>query len=115
MLARRPRARQINHAEGQAAAIRAVAEATASGLKQVAEALQVPGGDQAMKLRIPGQWVEQFGELEKKGNTFVLLSRSRRAAADETGVGSGHEDANSRARSRGRPDGTLLDGNDVER
>ncbi len=66
------RARHINLAEGQAEAIRAVAEATAAGLKDVAGALQAPGGDQAMKLRIAEQWVAQFGELAKKGNTFVL-------------------------------------------
>ena len=66
------RDREVNLAEGQAQAIRAVAEATAAGLKDVAAALQAPGGDQAMKLRIAEQWVAQFGELAKKGNTFVL-------------------------------------------
>ncbi len=66
------RDREVNLAEGQAQAIRAVAEATAAGLKDVAASLQAPGGDQAMKLRIAEQWVAQFGELAKKGNTFVL-------------------------------------------
>jgi regulator of protease activity HflC (stomatin/prohibitin superfamily) len=66
------RARQINDAEGEAQAILSVAEATAAGLAKVAAALQTPGGDEAMKLRIAEQWIDQFGELAKKGNTFVL-------------------------------------------
>jgi regulator of protease activity HflC (stomatin/prohibitin superfamily) len=66
------RALQINQAEGQAEAIRAVALATAAGLEAVAGALQLPGGDEAMKLRIAEQWVEQFGALAREGNTFVI-------------------------------------------
>ncbi len=63
---------QINEAEGQAQAILAVATATAEGLRQVAEALRTEGGRDAMQLRIAEQWVEQFGQLAKKGNTFVV-------------------------------------------
>ena len=63
---------QINEAEGQAAAILAVATATAEGLRRVAEALRAEGGTDAMKLRIAEQYVAQFGELAKAGNTLVL-------------------------------------------
>jgi len=63
---------QINEARGQAEAILAVATATAEGLRQVAEALRNEGGRDAMQLRIAEQWVEQFGQLAKKGNTFVV-------------------------------------------
>jgi len=63
---------QINEAEGQAQAILAVATATAEGLRQVADALRSEGGRDAMQLRIAEQWVEQFGQLAKKGNTFVV-------------------------------------------
>jgi regulator of protease activity HflC (stomatin/prohibitin superfamily) len=63
---------QINEAEGQAAAILAVASATAEGLRRVAEALRAEGGTDAMKLRIAEQYVAQFGELAKAGNTLVL-------------------------------------------
>ena len=63
---------QINEANGQAAAILAVATATAEGLRQVAESLRGEGGRDAMQLRIAEQWVEQFGELAKAGNTFVV-------------------------------------------
>jgi regulator of protease activity HflC (stomatin/prohibitin superfamily) len=63
---------QINEARGQAEAILAVATATAEGLRQVAIALRDPGGDAAMQLRIAEQWIEQFGELAKTGNTYVV-------------------------------------------
>jgi regulator of protease activity HflC (stomatin/prohibitin superfamily) len=63
---------QINEAEGQAAAILAVAAATAEGLRRVAEALRVPGGAEAMQLRVAEQYIEQFGELAKQSNTIVL-------------------------------------------
>ncbi len=63
---------QINEAQGQAAAILSVATATAEGLKQVAESLRAEGGRDAMQLRIAEQWVEQFGQLAKAGNTFVV-------------------------------------------
>ena len=63
---------QINEAEGQAAAILAVATATAEGLRRVAESLRAEGGTDAMRLRIAEQYVAQFGELAKAGNTIVL-------------------------------------------
>jgi regulator of protease activity HflC (stomatin/prohibitin superfamily) len=63
---------QINEAEGQAAAILAVATATAEGLQRVAAALRAEGGTDAMRLRIAEQYVAQFGELAKAGNTLVL-------------------------------------------
>lgn len=63
---------RINEAEGQAAAILAVAAATAEGLRRVAEALRVPGGMDAMQLRIAEQYITQFGELAKETNTVVL-------------------------------------------
>jgi regulator of protease activity HflC (stomatin/prohibitin superfamily) len=63
---------QINEAEGEAEAIRAVAIATADGLRQVAEALQSNGGFEAMQLRIAEQYVAEFGKLAREGNTFVV-------------------------------------------
>ena len=63
---------QINEAEGQAEAILAVANATAEGLRSVADALTAAGGDQAMQLRIAEQYLDQFGKLAKAGNTFVV-------------------------------------------
>jgi regulator of protease activity HflC (stomatin/prohibitin superfamily) len=66
------RQQQINEAQGQAEAILAVATATASGLAQVAEAIRTPGGAEAVQLRVAEQYVAQFGNLAKSGNTLVL-------------------------------------------
>jgi regulator of protease activity HflC (stomatin/prohibitin superfamily) len=63
---------QINEAQGEAEAILAVATATAEGLSKVAIAVIAKGGAEAMQLRIAEQYVEQFGNLAKKGNTFVV-------------------------------------------
>ena len=63
---------QINEAEGEARAILAVATATADGLRQVAAALVEKGGNEAMQLRVAQQYIEQFGEIAKAGNTLVI-------------------------------------------
>jgi len=63
---------QINEAEGQASAILHVANATAEGLRTVGAALKGEGGDEAMKLRVAELYIEQFGKLAQKGNTFVV-------------------------------------------
>jgi regulator of protease activity HflC (stomatin/prohibitin superfamily) len=63
---------QINEAEGEAAAITAVATATAEGIRRVAEAITMPGGHEAVQLRVAEQYIGQFGELAKKSNTLVL-------------------------------------------
>jgi len=66
------RQKQINEAEGEAAAILAVAEATAGGIRKVAESTQVGGGYEAVQLRVAEEYISQFGELAKTGNTLVL-------------------------------------------
>jgi regulator of protease activity HflC (stomatin/prohibitin superfamily) len=63
---------QINEAQGEAAAITAVATATAAGIRSVAEAIKMPGGFEAVQLRVAEQYVGQFGELAKKSTTLVL-------------------------------------------
>ena len=68
------RLQQINEAEGQAAAILSVATATAEGIRQIAIAIQNPGGLQAVQLRVAEQYIQQFGNLAKTGNTLVVPS-----------------------------------------
>jgi regulator of protease activity HflC (stomatin/prohibitin superfamily) len=63
---------QINEAEGQAAAILSIATATAEGIRRIAEATQTPGGAEAIQLRVAEQYIQQFGNLAKTGNTLVL-------------------------------------------
>lgn len=63
---------QINEAEGEAAAILAIATATAEGLSRVAKSLNEEGGESAMKLRVAEDYLEQFGNIAKEGNTLVV-------------------------------------------
>ena len=63
---------QINEAQGEAEAILAVARATAEGLSKVASAVIEQGGTEAMQLRIAEQYIDEFGNLAKVGNTFVV-------------------------------------------
>ncbi len=63
---------QINEAQGEAEAILAVATATAEGLRRVANSVIAEGGAEAMQLRIAEQYVAEFGNLAKTGNTYVV-------------------------------------------
>ena len=66
------RTQQINEAQGEAEAILAVATATAEGMVQVARSVSVDGGMDAMRLRVAEQYIAQFGQLAKEGNTLVV-------------------------------------------
>jgi len=66
------RQQQINEAQGQAQAILEVAKATAEGIRNVGEAVAQPGGMEALQLRVAEQWVKEFGNLAKAGNTLVV-------------------------------------------
>jgi regulator of protease activity HflC (stomatin/prohibitin superfamily) len=66
------RQRQINEAEGQAQALLAVATATAEGIRKVAEATTIPGGYEAMQLKLAEQYIAQFGNLAKAGNSMIV-------------------------------------------
>ena len=66
------RQQQINDAEGAASAILAKATATAEGIRKVAEAIQNPGGFEAVQLRVAEQYITSFGEIAKTGNTLVV-------------------------------------------
>jgi regulator of protease activity HflC (stomatin/prohibitin superfamily) len=63
---------QINEAEGEASAIMAVASATAEGIRRVADAITMPGGYEAVQLRVAEQYINEFGKLAKQSNTLVL-------------------------------------------
>src|SRR3954471_13251691 len=66
------RQQSINVAEGQAEAILAIATATAEGIRRVAESIGVPGGIEAVNLRVAEQYIGEFGELARGSNTLVL-------------------------------------------
>ncbi len=73
---------QVNEAEGEAAAILAVARAQAEGLRLVAEATRLPGGPEAMQLRVAEQYITQFGHMAQKSTTLIVPTN----LADVAGV-----------------------------
>lgn len=64
--------KQINEAEGRAREIELIAAATAEGLTKIAQAIQQPGGQDAVSLRVAEQYVKEFGNLAKEANTLIL-------------------------------------------
>jgi regulator of protease activity HflC (stomatin/prohibitin superfamily) len=66
------RQQRINEAQGQAQAILSIAAATAEGIRSVAAAIEAPGGFEAVQLRVAEQYVSQFGNLAKAGNTLII-------------------------------------------
>jgi regulator of protease activity HflC (stomatin/prohibitin superfamily) len=73
---------EINTAQGEASAILARAEATAKAIRQIAEAIESPGGLQAVNLRIAEQYIGEFGKLAKTTNTLILPTN----VADVAGI-----------------------------
>ena len=63
---------QINEAEGEAAAILAVATATAEGIRRVAEATRLPGGAEAIQLKVAEQYIGEFGKVIHNADTIIL-------------------------------------------
>ena len=63
---------KINQAQGEAEAIRLVAQASADAIRTVAEAIRTEGGDEAVKLKVAEQYVEAFAKLAKESNTLIM-------------------------------------------
>jgi regulator of protease activity HflC (stomatin/prohibitin superfamily) len=64
--------KRINEAEGQAQEIELVAQATAEGIKKVAESLNLAGGETAANLRVAEKYIAEFGKLAKENNTMII-------------------------------------------
>ena len=63
---------EINKAQGEAAAITAVADATSDAIRKIAAAIQSPGGEQAVQLKVAEKAVEAYGQLAQKYNTMIV-------------------------------------------
>jgi regulator of protease activity HflC (stomatin/prohibitin superfamily) len=66
--------KRINEAEGKAAEIELVASATANGIQKIALAINEQGGEDAVNLRVAEQYIKEFGNLAKEGNTLIIPS-----------------------------------------
>lgn len=72
---------EINKAEGQAAAITTVADATAAAIRVIAAAIQQPGGEQAVQLKVAEKAVEAYAQLAQKNNTMIVPGNMTEVAA----------------------------------
>jgi regulator of protease activity HflC (stomatin/prohibitin superfamily) len=63
---------QINQAEGEAIAITSVADATADAIRKIAQAIQSPGGQDAVNLKVAERAVDAFAQLAQKNNTMIV-------------------------------------------
>ncbi len=63
---------EINKAQGEAEAIKAVATATAEAIRKIADAIQQPGGEQAVQLKVAEKAVDAYSQLAQKNNTMIV-------------------------------------------
>ena len=63
----------INTAQGEAAAITEVANATALAIARVGEAIQQPGGEQAVQLKVAEKAVDAYGQLAQEAQTTLVV------------------------------------------
>ena len=67
---------QINNAEGEAAAITAVAEASAKAIAYIAQAIERPGGQQAVQLKVAEKAVEAYSLVASEATTTLVVPSS---------------------------------------
>jgi regulator of protease activity HflC (stomatin/prohibitin superfamily) len=65
---------EINIAQGEAQATLLNAEANASAIRQIAAAIESPGGLQAANLKVAEHYINAFGLLAKTNNTLIVPS-----------------------------------------
>ena len=63
---------QINVAQGEAGAVLAIAEATAEAIRKVAASIQLPGGMEAVNLKVAERYVDAFAGLAKTNNSLIV-------------------------------------------
>lgn len=79
--------RRINEAEGKAREISLVAEATAEGVKLLSRAINKPGGNDAMKLRLLESFIGQLNNIFKSADVSVVPVELARMQAFFEGIG----------------------------
>ena len=63
----------INNAQGEAAAILALAEASARAIERVAGAIQRPGGEQAVQLKVAEKAVDAYSQVAADAATTLIV------------------------------------------
>lgn len=64
--------KRINEAKGKAEGIKLIAESTAKSLILVGDAIALPGGDDALKMRIIDQYIDQLDEVIGSGDISLF-------------------------------------------
>ncbi len=62
----------INRAQGEASAILSIAVATAEAIRKTGAAIQEPGGEDAVNLKVAEQYVDAFAELARTNNSIIV-------------------------------------------
>lgn len=63
----------INNAQGEAASITAVADATAMAIERIAAAIRLPGGEQAVQLKVAEKAVEAYSRVAADATTTLVV------------------------------------------
>ena len=66
------KSRRINEAHGKAKEIEIIAEATSKGIQMITEAATTPGGNEAMKLRLLENFIQQTGEIMGTADVSIM-------------------------------------------
>lgn len=64
--------RRINSAEGKAAEILAIAQATGNSIRKIAQAIEQPGGEQALELQLSEQHLSQMKGLSQESRKVII-------------------------------------------
>lgn len=78
--------KQINEANGRAKEISILAEATAQGINMIAAAAEQPGGDQAIKMRLMEQFIQQAGAILNTADVSVVPGELAKVEGFFTGI-----------------------------
>ena len=79
--------KRINEAEGRAREISILADATAYGIQRVAEAINKPGGETAVKMRIIETYIDQLRDILREAKVQMVPSQLANIKGFFEGVG----------------------------
>jgi len=79
--------KRINEAEGRAKEIELLATASANGIRKIAEAIQNPGGQLAVKMQIVERFIDQFGKILNTSDITVVPARLAELKGFFEGIG----------------------------
>ena len=72
---------KINQANGEAEAIKSIAEATAKGIESVANAIQTKGGSDAVSMKVAEDYLKAFEGIAKSSKAIIVPTNSSDASS----------------------------------